>query len=176
MVTPLLLSLFLTVPADTTVAGKWTLRACKGPCGETDSAAFVAWGTVILTADGSACFDLTVVPGHRSYLALVRGGLTTWERTAPEAMVKFRTYRSPDAGHEIVLLRSDSGLVGRGRSWGAGAAEIDVPDEYVAGRRVGPADIRRCNTYRVVRRARWLSPLIFVAAAVGLTVLGRHGS
>jgi len=157
-------------------SGTYSMVACREPCNATDSAAVVARGIIVLAADHRGCFDLTRHRHHPSYLALFEEGYTGWSHPTGTDSVRFTTYRSPDAGHRVSALLTDTGFVGTGHSWGAGVAYIDVPDEFIVGRRIGPPDMNRCGIYRADRRSRWMSPLIMTVAALGmgLAIMGSH--
>ena len=163
------------------VAGTYRLTACTAPCAGSDTATVVARGTLILDSAGpprhsfsrrtyAGCFLLERRRDHPSYLALFPQGYTSWDQPTPDSII-FDTYRSPDAGHVVRATRTDSGFVGVGHSCGAGVAAIEVPDETVIGRRIGPPDATRCPRYGELRRSRWLGPVAFVLGAVGMWTL-----
>ena len=58
--------------------------------------------------------------------------------------VGFFTYQTANAWNIVLAQMVGSGFQGAGHSEGAGIGDIDVPDEYVIARRIGPADVRRC--------------------------------
>ena len=156
------------VSAQGEIPGTYSVTACSAPCATADTALVVANGIVVLIADHTGCFDLTRRQEYASYLALSRHGYTRWSAPVGTDSLGFTTYRSPDAGHQIRAVRTDSGFVGLGHSWGAGVAYVDVPDEFIMGHRIGPPDPNRCAVYRADRRSRWASPLIMVVAAIGI--------
>ena len=175
-----LLMVTLQVP-NPPVAGTYHLLACSSPCAASDSTVVVARGTLVLDSAGptrhtfsrrahAGCFLLERRRDHPSYLALFPQAYTSWDQPTPDSIV-FETYRSPDAGHIVRAVLTDSGFAGVGHSWGAGVAAITVPDETLIGRRIGPPDARRCPRYGEIRRSRWLGPVVFVLAAVGANAL-----
>lgn len=176
MILPLLLA--ISQAPSVPVAGTYRLTACRAPCTATDTAAVVARGTLILDSAGpprdeffprahAGCFLLERRRDHPSYLALFPQAYTSWDQPTPDSLI-FDTYRSPDAGHVVRAVVTDSGFEGVGHSWGAGVAAIDVPDETVTARRIGPPDMRRCPSYGDMRRSRWLGPVVLFVGAVGL--------
>lgn len=78
-----------------------------------------------------------------SYGKTWEGALVHW--SAKEDSLFFRLYRSPDASHSVRAVRTQTGFQGRGVSAGAGAAEVDWPDDVVVGRWIGPSDFAICN-------------------------------
>lgn len=154
--------------------GTYRFVACTGPCAEGDSSLVVARGTLVLDTTRFACLDLEVRRGHRSFLGLAGHELTSWTQRADT--IHFTTARTADAGHEVEAVVTDSGFVGHGHSWGAGVAEIHVPDEFVMGRRIGPPDRRLCKAYRESRRPKWLGPVAFVLGSIGLSALVLSGN
>ena len=91
----------------------------------------------------NGCFELEPVRRANSYAGIQRMGLLSWT-FEPDSGVAFSIFRSPDAGYRVrVGIRTDS-LIGRGDSWGAGAAEIGVPADFVHGSKLGPADTEIC--------------------------------
>jgi hypothetical protein len=162
--------------------GTYRFVACTGPCAEGDSSLVVARGTLVLdttvtrpeTHQRFGCLDLEVRRGHPSFLGLARHELTSWTQRADT--IHFTTARTADAGHEVEAVVTDSGFVGHGHSWGAGVAEIHVPDEFVMGRRIGPPDRMLCKAYRESRRSKWLGPVAFVLGSIGLSALVLSGN
>lgn len=78
-----------------------------------------------------------------SYATILGGGLIHWSHS--DDTVRFRSYGSPDAGHFVRLAVEPDRLIGHGMSWGAGAAEVDWPDDVVVARRTGPSDPSVCH-------------------------------
>jgi hypothetical protein len=78
-----------------------------------------------------------------SYATILGGGLIHWSRS--NDTIRFRLYGSPDAGHYVRLAVQPQRLVGRGMSWGAGAADVDWPDDAVVAQRTGPSDPAVCH-------------------------------
>jgi hypothetical protein len=167
----ILLALIIT---QDSVPGTYALIACTEQCAPTDTALVVARGILVLGSDHTGCFDVTRRDAYNSYIALHRHGYTAWSRPSGSDSLLFGTYRSPDAFHRVRAVLTDSGFVGRGHSSGAGVASINVPDELIVGRRIGPPDMERCPIYREDRRSRWAGPLIMVMATLGfgLAIMG----
>ena len=84
-------------------------------------------------------------PTIETYAGIAGGALLTWTPSRTADSVRFSTYRSPDAGHEVAVVGSTDGFVGTGYSWGVGAAETDAPTDVVLGVYVGPPDRERCR-------------------------------
>ena len=78
-----------------------------------------------------------------SYATILGGGLIHWSRS--NDTIRFRLYGSPDAGHFVRLAVQPQRLVGRGMSWGAGAADVDWPDDVVVAQRTGSSDPSVCD-------------------------------
>ena len=78
-----------------------------------------------------------------TYATILGGGLIHWSRS--DDTIQFRLYGSPDAGHYVRLAVEPQRLVGRGMSWGAGAAYVDWPDDVVVAERMGPSDPSVCH-------------------------------
>jgi hypothetical protein len=78
-----------------------------------------------------------------SYATILGGGLIHWSRS--DDTIGFRLYGSPDAGHYVRLAVEPQRLVGRGTSWGAGAAYVDWPDDVVVAQRIAPSDPSVCH-------------------------------
>ena len=173
LVTLLLALIPSPTPSPIRAPGTYAIAFCSSPCVLADSARAPIHGTLVLDSatrgndwsfesSGNGCFHLSRDRHFKGYAALFPSGYTAWRYLAPDS-IAFDTYRSPDAGHDVVAVLNDSGFVGSGHSWGAGVAEIHVPDEYVVALRLGPPDIDRCPVVRAVRRDSWLSPLLFGA-------------
>jgi len=97
--------------------------------------------------DGTAngCFQVrTTRPEVESYAGITPGSLLHWQRAAGGDSVSFALYRSPDAGYEVSVHPTPTGFLGQGQSWGAGAAEVDYPEDIVVGDYVGPPQLERC--------------------------------
>jgi hypothetical protein len=71
--------------------------------------------------------------------------LLYWARTARTDSITFALYGSPDAGYEASVAMTESGLAGRGHSWGDDMPEAGYPDDVIAGTYLGPPDQSRCN-------------------------------
>ena len=107
--------------------------------------------------DGAnGCFLLSVDrPDVHTYGGLGTAGLTRWELVRGDDSIRFSLYRSPDAGHEVTVALTTGGFEGRGRSWGAGVAEVDYPDDIILARRLGPPEPRRCREAGLARLAKY---------------------
>ena len=92
----------------------------------------------------NGCFDFT---SNRSEVRTYAGvaGLLRWEYRASGDSVTFELMQSPDAAHVVQVAATASGFAGSGHSWGAGAAEVDYPDDLVVGEYLGPPNARRCE-------------------------------
>ena len=158
-----------TVPATTSltdVPGTYRFWLCQPDCAPDDSSNAYVVGLAVLVRDSSSlpaeihanrfwrmmswddrpangCFTLEPVWRANSYAGIQRGGLLSWT-FEPDSGVIFSLFRSADAGYRVrVGIVADS-LIGRGDSWGAGAADIRVPADFVHGSRLGPADDEIC--------------------------------
>lgn len=140
------------------VPGTYEILVCRGGCGRGDVEHAYVRGTVILTASqlGDAgtyalgwgppngCFELQQVQDlGDSYAGIIVAGFIHW--TQQGDTIRFPIYQSPDAGYDIELSRSDSGLIGWGNSWGAGVVEIHAPRDSIWTRRMGPPDPTQCR-------------------------------
>jgi hypothetical protein len=160
-------------------AGTYAVLFCRSTCGSADSGQALAKGLLVLDSSElrgrawgrtiNGCFEFRRSRQLRSYAVLSPRGYTSWSNTGDT--VRFITYLSPDAGHEVVALASDTGFVGTGHSWGVGAAAIHEPDEFVIGARIGPADRERCPIVHIDRRNSWLAPLLFGIATATAALL-----
>ena len=157
------------------VPGTYSLDACRESCTSADTAEIVAKGFIVLAANQSGCFEIRRLAHYPSYLAVHRQGYTSWSQPTADSVV-FWTYHGVDASHLVRAALKDSGFVGTGHSSGAGVADIQTPDEFIFGRRIGPPDLNRCSIYRDDRRSRWAGPLVMVVAALGLgfALAGSH--
>ena len=161
------LLLALTVVQDS-APGTYSLLACRESCATTDTTDALAKGFVVLGADGEGCFEITRLQAFRSHLAVHRDGYTGWRQNPESDTLVFWTYRGVDASHVVKAVLTNDGFVGKGHSAGAGAASLDVPDEFIVGRRLGPPEMNRCRIYRADRRSNVAAPLLMFLAAVGL--------
>ncbi len=139
------------------VPGNYAILVCRGGCGRGEVERAYIRGTVIL-ADSqlsggryalgwgppNGCFELHELQDlGDSYAGIIRGSFIHW--TQHEDTIRFPIFQSPDAGYDIALSRSDSGLMGWGTSWGAGVVEIHAPRDSIWMRRMGPADPAQCR-------------------------------
>ncbi len=158
-----------TVPATISAAnipGTYRFWLCQPACAPNDSSNAYVVGVAVLVRDSSSlpaevhghwlyrmtsfderpvngCFALQPVRRADSYAGIQRQGLLSW-KFEPDSGVTFSVFRSPDAGYRVrVGIRADS-LIGRGDSWGGGAADIRVPADFVRGSRLGPPDPEIC--------------------------------
>jgi hypothetical protein len=190
MIRALLLIAFFQTPASTrqSGAGTYDVLLCSEPCIRADSANALAKGVVVLNSvpirfahdlfnpNPNGCFRFSRSPKLQSYAVLMNAGYTGWRLSGGGDSITFDTYRSPDAGHDIQAILTDTGFRGVGHSWGAGVAEIYEPDEYVIAYRTGPPHLNKCPFVREDRRSAWLSPLVFGAASVVTLLLILHSA
>jgi hypothetical protein len=162
-------------------AGTYQVRFCAANCDAQPPGEVLASGILVLdtverpyevwpSGKPNACFDLQRSRHLHSYAALFPHSSTFWGRLGGDT-IAFKTYRSPDAGHQVRAVLTDSGFVGVGRSWGAGVAEIHEPDEFVVGTRLGPPDLLRCSSVREERRWAWFTPPVFTVLALTALLL-----
>lgn len=158
-----------TIPTTTSLAdipGTYRFWLCQPACAPDDSTNAYAIGLAVLVRDSSSlpdevhrswlwrsmswddrpangCFELEPVWHANSYAGIHRKGIFSWT-LQPDSGVTFSVFSSPDAGYRVrVGIRADS-LIGRGDSWGVGAAEISAPADFVRGSKLGPADNEIC--------------------------------
>lgn len=155
-------------------AGAYAVRFCRGSCSP-HAGAVRRTGVLVLldeplrdqqgrTRDKwlepgpiNGCLRLDPVQGGGGWLS-IRGGtgwvfdphaqasrFVTWSVRAPDGTVRFELDRAPDAGYQVELKPSASGLHGMGETWSVppGALDARLPDEVDA-RRIGKADPSRC--------------------------------
>ena len=155
------------------IAGTYEFRLCRVRCGAPDEPNTLGIGRLVLSEvaidtiahirSDSAREHLTLqdiwesdegpangcfVWDHRrtqppSYGLSRDGSLVHW--TAKGDSLFFLLYRSPDAAHSVSAVRTASGFQGRGFSSGAGAAEVEWPEDVVLGRWIAPPDFSICN-------------------------------
>ena len=149
-------------------AGTYAVRICKGSCARSAPASDVT-GVLVLfdqpVRNGlgrvfragpdrkpvNGCFvlkDAGVTPG--SLAGIAEEGFFSWALSAPDGIVDFQLYRSPDGGYEVRLKLAAKGLRGTGRTWGGavvGTASMRGPyplADSVEADRVGEPDVRQC--------------------------------
>jgi hypothetical protein len=155
------------------IAGTYEFRLCRVRCGAPNEPNTLAIGRLVLSEaaidttthirSDSARQHLTLQDiwesndgpangcfvWHRrraqppSYGSSRLGSLVHW--TAKGDSLFFLLYRSPDAAHSVSAVRTAAGFQGRGFSSGAGAAEVDWPQDVVLGRWIAPPDYSICN-------------------------------
>jgi hypothetical protein len=149
-----------------TAAGTYDILICNGTCSFDKQTNAIIKGRIVLfenklgKADlqrfdanrfsyhfGEAingCFTLESVRQSSINAGGEKVGLTSWSEQGRQ--LRFSLYHSPDAGYEVSVERTRTGLTGTGSSWGAGAAAPDPPSkEIVIARRTGGADISNCT-------------------------------
>lgn len=150
--------------SDDVIAGKYDVLVCQGPCSFDADTNVLAKGTMDFFAKGldpaqlglsghhrfhdqpgepiNACFSFERVNGSK---ILVDGvGPTSW--SWQDGRYSFSLFRSPDAGYQVIVERTPTGLSGTGRFWGAGVAAPKTPtEEIVVARRTGDADVSKCQ-------------------------------
>lgn len=90
--------------------------------------------------DFAGCFRLHRIHEVRdSYLGDQPLSELRWERYST-GVLTFALYTSPDAWYNVEAVIQRQALVGVGASSGGIADSIDWPDDYVVGRRIGPAN------------------------------------
>jgi hypothetical protein len=140
--------------ATRSVAGTYAVTFCVSECAEGDTSLVLAQGVVVLDTvrlresggaeNLAACFHIEKRKNVYGYLAVISPARSKWWVEAPDS-IGFMTYQAPDASHVVLAQLANGGFQGTGTSDGDGLAEIDVADEYVIGRRIGPADARQCR-------------------------------
>jgi hypothetical protein len=138
-------------------AGTYVVTFCSSECAENDTSLVLAQGVLVLDtirlrkAEGSedlaACFHIEKRKNVYGYLAVISPARTKWWPVESDSL-GFMTYQTPDASHVVEAQITKGGFRGTGTSDGEGLSEIDVADEYVIGRRTGPADPRQCRLPR----------------------------
>jgi hypothetical protein len=144
--------------------GTYELHICKSPCSEPKGFGDVGTGYLVLQDDAltatdiaqignlllddadqapRACFAGKRAEGSKSYAFIDPSGATGWHYK--DNVVSFSLFRSADAGYRVVLTPKGNTLVGRGVSWGVGAAITDYPPDVVEAHRIGPADLSVCR-------------------------------
>ena len=173
------------------VPGTYAMEICRGPChGQAGDTVLVRGHLVIEAAeyplselppvarkhlehdifmrvrddsvlDPNACFELTRVREVHSYAGANRVGLTRGEPSRGDS-VGVDLFHSPDAGYYVILQSVRGELRGRGHSWGVGDARVDVPQDSVYARRIGPPDrslcVRAAEVEAAAREARQTPP------------------
>ncbi|SRR6266576_669736 len=139
------------------LTGTYEFLICRGGCGSGDSSRAYIHGTLVLAESNlrgfgryalgwgqpNGCFDLRQLQElGDSYAGIMKHNVIHWVQRGDTA--RFPIYRSPDAGYDLELTRSPSGLSGWGNSWGAGVTEIHAPRDSVWTRRIGDSDQQRC--------------------------------
>jgi hypothetical protein len=169
-------------PAHPSAAGTYEVRLCSSACDGQPPGELLAIGVLVLDTvplvpsryfsdSPNACFDFRLGRRLHSWAAFYPASQTYWYQSPGTNTISFDTFRSPDVGHRVSAVLTDSGFVGVGRSWGQGVSEARMPDEYVIGRRLGPPDPRRCSDVRSQRRWAWFTPPVFLALAIATIVL-----
>ena len=153
MLTVLFALAMVQQPARAVPSGTYAVTFCSSECTEADTSRVLARGIVVLEpaparqadpdGDMPACFHIEKKKNVYGYLAVISPARTKWW-TAPDDSIGFLTYQTPDASHVVLARVTGIGFQGTGSSDGEGLAEIDVADEFVIGRRTGPADTRQC--------------------------------
>jgi hypothetical protein len=167
-VVPLLLAhgLHAAEEAGDAIAGTYDIRVCTGACSFDAPANVVVEGTVILFAKPlekvdvdrfdthrfasyfgesvNGCFMLERVGESSIYAGAEKVGVTSW--SFENGRYGFSLYHSPDAGYQVSVDRTASGLSGTGASWGIGAAKPDSSaKQTVIARRTGDANLSNCT-------------------------------
>jgi hypothetical protein len=140
-------------------AGTYSMVVCqRSACGAADTVQAIAWGTLTLLestlADSitrgfewiwgtrpNGCLDMRIRTRARSLAGTEGQSITEW--SVQQGQVVFFTYRSPDAGHQVIARLSGDTLRGKGRSWEDMGKE-EFSEDYVTAVRVGPPDASRC--------------------------------
>ncbi len=148
------------------IAGTYDILICTGTCSFEKQTNAIIKGRIVLFASNlegtdlqrfdenrlrhhhgeaiNGCFTLGTVGKPSSYAGIEKVGLTSWSEQGRQ--YRFSLFHSPDAGYEVSVNRTKTGLAGTGSSWGAGVAAPDHPStEIVVARRTGGADISRCT-------------------------------
>lgn len=148
------------------IAGNYDMRICTGTCSFRDLANVAAEGTVILFAKAlekndlerfdehrfthhsgepiNGCFTFRHVATSSANLWVEDVGVTSW--SFENGRYGFALFHSPDAGYQVSVERTTTGLSGTGSSWGAGAAAPESPSrEIVIARRTGDANLSNCT-------------------------------
>ncbi|GLQ98221.1 hypothetical protein [Dyella mobilis] len=164
--------------ADTqapSIAGTYEIWICRGLCASADSSNVLVKGHVVLfdkTLDRStvsrldssyspsapgarpnACYALTRMSqrGYHGYAGLSPFGITDWRYL--DSLVTLELFRSPDAGYGVTVKPTPNGLFGEGDSWNAVEAASGQPDnQIIVARRIGEADVRRCEAWASRKR------------------------
>ena len=144
--------------------GTYELHICKSPCSEPKGSDDVGTGYLVLQDDALAATDIAQIgrlllddadqapracftgkraEGTKSYAFIDPSGAIGWHYT--DNVVSFSLFRSADAGYRVVLTPKGNTLVGRGVSWGVGAASTDYTADVVEAHRIGPADLSVCR-------------------------------
>ncbi|AND67457.1 hypothetical protein ATSB10_00030 [Dyella thiooxydans] len=146
-------------------AGAYAVRFCQGSCSP-HAGAVRRTGLLVLfdeplrdqqgrTRDKwlepgpiNGCLRLDPVQGGAGWVfapSAQTRRFVTWSVHAPDGTVRFELDRAPDAGYQVELKPSASGLHGMGETWSVppGALDARPPDEVDA-RRIGKADPSRC--------------------------------
>lgn len=159
-------------PGPVDLAGTYAVTICRGPCRGLADDSVVGRGHLVMEAtylpselpaaarrvlegeeflrmgdddrvlDPNACFVFERIRSG-SYAGIVGVGFTRAD-VGPGDTVGVDLFHTPDAGYYVILHRAGTDLRGRGHSWGVGAAAIDVPQDSVVARRVGPPDRAVC--------------------------------
>lgn len=157
-------------------AGTYRIYLCRRLCTASDSSEAVASGYLVLSNSAitldrvpkkerryllgiyssvarrrqpTACFTLTRLQPDSVAALSMPVGLSDWTVSGRSIEVPF--FRSPDSGYTAYFELSDGVLKGTGEFWSGNEAQ-QIPPEYFAGTKIGPADPSVCIT--AARRAQ----------------------
>jgi hypothetical protein len=149
-----------------TIAGTYEILICRGRCSFAKQTNAIDKGRLVLFANKlqpsdlqrfdenrfnhihgepiNGCFTLDHVGNPADYAAVEKLGVTSWSKQGSQ--YHFSLFHSPDAGYEVSVKPTNSGLAGTGSFWGVGVAAPRVPiTETVIARRTGNADLSKCT-------------------------------
>jgi len=149
-----------------TIAGTYDILICHGSCSFDKQTNAITKGRIVLFASKlkqvelqrfdenrfrhlhreaiNGCFTLEPAGEPSRGAGTDNIGLTSW--SGQGSQYRFSLFHSPDAGYEVSVKRTKTGLAGTGSSWGVGVAAPRFPSkETVIARRTGNADLSKCT-------------------------------
>jgi hypothetical protein len=171
------------IVGDEPFAGTYEIEICRGECAATGSSDVLSRGYLVLADSvyawaqipeaaqayyeahdfvltviragraPNACFVLDRGQTDETYAGITPVGVTVWRPIEDSGNLEVSLFHSPDAGYVATIAVAGGRLHGRGRSWGAGDWHVDLPDNGIQGRRIGPPEWDRCFVAAEARAA-----------------------